>query len=172
MPILIIHHSITNVESKINFSFRVTKFFKFSTMFNIIAILTILIPLTTTKIIINSPSESYGEMEIEDNVNRTNRGSDLDGKSFHNIQQGLFTDWIKTGSSNPTPGSNMDQSMDQPSVPSIIAEINNNVRGASLFDRAIIRAPWNNLAAKMFKDLATFFLDSYLVQLFGVALPI
>lgn len=44
--------------------------------------------------------------------------------------------------------------------------------GGSLLDRAIVRAPWNVLTAKMFRLLAVFFLESYLVQLFGVELPL
>lgn len=141
-------------------------------MINIV-VLSILISLTASKIIINPHSESFNEMGIEEKSNnRTNRASDLEEKSFHNIQQGLFSDWIKTGSQSPPQSPTMGQSMEQPNIPMIIADINNNIRGASLIDRAITRAPWNSLAAKLFKDLATFFLDSYLVQLFGVALPI
>lgn len=57
-------------------------------------------------------------------------------------------------------------------VPQFVAELNNNGRITGLLDRAIIRAPWNILAAKLFKDISVFFIESYLVQLFGVPLPI
>ena len=43
---------------------------------------------------------------------------------------------------------------------------------ASLLDRAILQAPWNLLTAKLFRSVAVFFLESYLVQLFGVSLPL
>lgn len=144
----------------------------------------ILIQVSISKIITNTSNGSVSdgkdpkrqESRFSDFRSSDFRSSDLEEKTFH--QAGLFSDWIKTGtSSNPTPSStghlsSSGPSIGHPDLPMFISDMNNNFRGASLIDRAIVRAPWNNLAAKMFKDLATFFLDSYLVQLFGVTLPI
>lgn len=154
----------------------------------------ILIQVSMSKIITNTLNESVSDGKDQKKQEpRRNRSSDLEEKTFH--QAALFSDWIKTGTSpNPSPssvpsighslspsighssvpliGHSSSPSIGHPDLPMFISDMNNNFRGASLIDRAIVRAPWNNLAAKMFKDLATFFLDSYLVQLFGVTLPI
>lgn len=45
-------------------------------------------------------------------------------------------------------------------------------RFMSLLDKSIVRAPWHVLAAKMVRVVSVFFLESYLVQLFGVTLPL
>lgn len=142
-------------------------------MANIVLITALLIQVTMTMIISNGSKDiDYDVWDVESSgKNRTNRASDGQEKSFN--QHSLFSDWIKTGTiPSPSPASESGPSMGHPDLPMIISDLNNNFRGASLIDRAITRAPWNSLAAKLFKDLATFFLDSYLVQLFGVQLPI
>lgn len=68
-----------------------------------------------------------------------------------------------------------DWSRNQHDVPVFISDLHNepgNNRLSTLWDRAIVRAPWNLLTAKMFRLVAVFFLESYLVQLFGVSQPI
>ena len=70
-------------------------------------------------------------------------------------------------------GSTFDWTKNGHDVPQFISDANNsNQRINSLIDRAVVRAPWNLLTAKLFRLVAVFFLESYLVQLFGVSLPI
>ena len=81
----------------------------------------------------------------------------------------------KQGRSEQSSSVDFDWSRNQHDVPVFISELHNQPgynRLSNLLDRAIVRAPWNLLTAKMFRLVAVFFLESYLVQLFGVSLPI
>lgn len=73
----------------------------------------------------------------------------------------------------PSSSSSFDWTKNGHDVPVFVSEaLNGPNKVASLLDRAIVRAPWNVLTAKLFRVVAIFFLESYLVQLFGVTLPI
>lgn len=74
-----------------------------------------------------------------------------------------------------SPSSSFDWTKNGHDVPVFVSEALNgphSTRVTSLLDRAIVRAPWNVLTAKLFRIVAIFFLESYLVQLFGVSLPL
>jgi hypothetical protein len=82
---------------------------------------------------------------------------------------------LKKVRSEASPITDFDWSRNGHDIPVFISELHNQPgfnRFSSLLDRAIVRAPWNVLTAKMFKLIAVFFLESYLVQLFGVSLPL
>lgn len=70
----------------------------------------------------------------------------------------------------PTVSSDFDWSQNGHNVPMFVSELSQlgGGRFMSLIDRAIVRAPWNFLVAKLFRLVSVFFVDSYLVQLFGV----
>lgn len=81
----------------------------------------------------------------------------------------------KKSRSDQSPNVDFDWSRNGHDIPMFISELNNQAglsRFSSLLDRAIVRAPWNVLTAKMFRLVVVFFLESYLVQLFGVSLPL
>ena len=94
-------------------------------------------------------------------------------------QQPLNTNSTSTANSTRnarnSPPVDFEWSKNQHDVPTFISELNNQPgfnRLSSLIDRAIVRAPWNVLMAKLVKLVTVFFVESYLVQLFGVDTPI
>ena len=71
------------------------------------------------------------------------------------------------------PFSDFKWSQNKHDVPQFISELHNNGhRHQSLLDKAIVRAEWNVLAAKLFRVVSVFFIESYLIQLFGVTFPL
>ena len=97
-------------------------------------------------------------------------GASLHGNNNHHQHHHSFND-----ASGPSSSSSFDWTKNGHDVPVFVSEALNephNMRVSSLLDRAIVRAPWNVLTAKLFRIVAIFFLESYLVQLFGVSLPL
>jgi hypothetical protein len=94
--------------------------------------------------------------------------------NHHNLLN-HFNPFQESNNNNNQQASSFDYPKDRPDIPVIVSEAltngNNRIAG-SLVDRAVVRAPWNVLTAKLFRLVAVFFLESYLVQLFGVSLPI